>query len=105
VQGKATPVVAFHSPVARDHPSRGLRRFFHAVVQQLFYQGTWLQYPFSVKRAPQLLAIIGRPLASPFPANTPFLRHRFDEQRVEPRPGHAGNRLDLQKFDHRTARM
>jgi hypothetical protein len=43
-EGEAEPASAFLSPVARDYPSRALRRFFMPATLRLFHQrtcGTW----------------------------------------------------------------
>jgi hypothetical protein len=40
-EGRATPIIARLSPVARDYPSRALGGFFMPPALRLFYQGTW----------------------------------------------------------------
>jgi hypothetical protein len=39
-EGEAEPASAFLSPVARDYPSRALRRFFMPATLRLFHQRT-----------------------------------------------------------------
>lgn len=39
-EGEAEPASAFLSPVARDYPSRALRRFFMPSAPRLFHQRT-----------------------------------------------------------------
>ena len=40
LEGEAEPASAFLSPVARDYPSRALRRFFIPATLRLFHQRT-----------------------------------------------------------------
>jgi hypothetical protein len=40
LEGEAEPASAFLSPVARDYPSRALRRFFMPATLRLFHQRT-----------------------------------------------------------------
>ena len=44
-EGEAEPASAFLSPVARDYPSRALRRFFMPATLRLFHQRTGRNVP------------------------------------------------------------
>jgi hypothetical protein len=44
-KGKAEPASAFLSPVARDYPSRALRKFFMPAAHRLFHQRTGANVP------------------------------------------------------------
>jgi hypothetical protein len=44
-EGKAEPASAFLSPVARDYPSRALRRFFMPATLRLLTVTEWSRLP------------------------------------------------------------